>query len=62
MISPQHQRNKLGTNDTEIYKAHNMIENFAAKLKQYRAIGTRYDPSGGELSGVRLFWLLGSSG
>ena len=29
--------------DKEIYKARHLIENFFAKLKQYRAIATRYD-------------------
>lgn len=29
--------------DEELYKARHLIENFFAKLKQYRAIATRYD-------------------
>ncbi len=29
--------------DTELYKARHLIENFFCKLKQYRAIATRYD-------------------
>ena len=29
--------------DHELYKARHLIENFFAKLKQYRAIATRYD-------------------
>ncbi|QSW93573.1 transposase [Rhizobium lentis] len=29
--------------DTELYKARHLIENFLAKLKQYRPIATRYD-------------------
>jgi transposase len=29
--------------DKELYKARHLIENFFAKLKQYRAIATRYD-------------------
>jgi transposase len=29
--------------DRDIYKARHLIENFFAKLKQYRAIATRYD-------------------
>ncbi len=29
--------------DQELYKARHLIENFFAKLKQYRAIATRYD-------------------
>ncbi|MGP9690095.1 IS5 family transposase [Psychrobacter sp. AOP22-C1-C5] len=29
--------------DKELYKARQLIENFFAKIKQYRAIATRYD-------------------
>ena len=29
--------------DKDLYKARHLIENFFAKLKQYRAIATRYD-------------------
>ncbi|HEY9906518.1 MAG TPA: transposase, partial [Thermosynechococcaceae cyanobacterium] len=29
--------------DKHLYKARHLIENFFAKLKQYRAIATRYD-------------------
>jgi transposase len=29
--------------DVELYKARHLIENFFCKLKQYRAIATRYD-------------------
>ncbi len=29
--------------DNHLYKARHLIENFFAKLKQYRAIATRYD-------------------
>ncbi|MBD2542290.1 transposase, partial [Planktothricoides raciborskii] len=29
--------------DKELYKARHLIENFFARLKQYRAIATRYD-------------------
>ena len=32
--------------DRELYKARHLIENFFAKLKQYRAIATRYDKLG----------------
>ncbi len=31
------------TYDRDLYKARPLIENFFAKLKQYRAIATRYD-------------------
>ncbi|MCC6716575.1 MAG: transposase, partial [Acetobacteraceae bacterium] len=29
--------------DRDIYKARHLIENFFAKIKQFRAIATRYD-------------------
>ncbi len=29
--------------DRDLYKARHLIENFFARLKQYRAIATRYD-------------------
>ena len=61
MISPRHHRKILRTYDTELYKARHLIENFAAKRLLYPAIATPYHPSGGELFGVRFFWLLGSS-
>jgi transposase len=32
--------------DKDLYKARHLIENFFAKLKQYRAIATRYDKRG----------------
>ena len=62
VMSSRHHRKILRTYDTELYKARHLIENFFAKLKQYRAIAMPYHPSDGELSGVRLFWLLRSSG
>ncbi|MGH9665983.1 MAG: transposase, partial [Bryobacteraceae bacterium] len=31
------------TFDREMYKARHLMENFFCKLKQYRAIATRYD-------------------
>lgn len=38
-------KNRLNptTYDKHLYKARHLIENFFAKLKQYRAIATRYD-------------------
>ena len=32
--------------DTEIYKERHLIENFFAKIKQFRAIATRYEKAG----------------
>ena len=38
-------KNRLQTRsyDKELYKARHLIENFFAKLKQFRGIATRYD-------------------
>ncbi len=38
--------------DKECYKARHLIENFFAKLKQYRAIATRYDKTAGNFLGA----------
>lgn len=62
VISPRRNCKTLETYDAQLYKARHLIKNFFPKLKQYQAIATRYHPSGGELSGVRFFWLLPSSG
>lgn len=43
VIPPKRNRKNLREYDQELYKARHLIENFFAKLKQYRAIATRYD-------------------
>jgi len=43
VIPPKSNRKKPRDYDKELYKARHLIENFFAKLKQYRAIATRYD-------------------
>ncbi|WP_446720715.1 IS5 family transposase [Mesorhizobium sp. L-8-3] len=43
VIPPRSNRKQPRRYDTELYKARHLIENFFAKLKQYRAIATRYD-------------------
>ncbi len=41
--------------DREIYKSRHLIENFFAKLKQFRAIATRYDKTARSfLAGIHL--------
>jgi len=41
--------------DRELYKVRHLIENFFAKLKQFRAIATRYDKTARAfLSGIHL--------
>jgi transposase len=43
VIPPKANRNVPREYDKELYKARHLIENFFAKLKQFRAIATRYD-------------------
>jgi transposase len=43
VIPPKANRKQQCLYDKEFYKARHLIENFFAKLKQFRAIATRYD-------------------
>uniref|UniRef100_UPI0004879E8D IS5/IS1182 family transposase n=1 Tax=Solimonas flava TaxID=415849 RepID=UPI0004879E8D len=44
IVIPSHPTRKVMRDyDRALYKARHLIENFFAKLKQYRAIATRYD-------------------
>ena len=48
--------------DRDIYRARHLIENFFAKLKQYRAIATRYDKTASNFLGAihmtaAIIWL-----
>jgi transposase len=43
VIPPRPNRRVLPDSDRELYKARHLIENFFCKLKQFRAIATRYD-------------------
>jgi transposase len=43
VIPPKSTRRNPRTCDLELYKARHLIENFYCKLKQFRAIATRYD-------------------
>jgi transposase len=43
VVHPKSNRKKHREYDKELYKARHLIENFFARLKQYRAIATRYD-------------------
>ncbi|MGH2416310.1 MAG: IS5 family transposase [Microcystaceae cyanobacterium] len=43
VIPPKSNRKEQRSYDKDLYKARHLIENFFAKLKQYRAIATRYD-------------------
>ena len=55
-------RKQPRTYDRVWYKARHLIENFFAKLKQYRAIATRYDKTarnflGGIYLAASIIWL-----
>ena len=43
VIPPRAHRRTPRDFDRDLYKARHLIENFFARLKQYRAIATRYD-------------------
>jgi transposase len=43
VIPPKSNRKIERQYDKDLYKARHLIENFFAKLKQYRALATRYD-------------------
>jgi transposase len=44
VVSPPKANRKIKRDyDRDIYKSRHLIENFFAKLKQFRAIATRYD-------------------
>lgn len=43
VIPPRGNRKNPRAYDRELYKARHLIENFFAKIKQFRAIATRYD-------------------
>lgn len=43
VIPPKSHRKIPREYDAEMYKARHLIENFFAKLKQFRGIATRYD-------------------
>ena len=43
VIPPKNNRKEPRTYDKELYKARHLIENFFCKLKQFRAIATRYE-------------------
>lgn len=55
VIPPKSNRKVARTFDRDLYKARHLIENFFAKLKQFRAIATRYDKTARNfLAGVHL--------
>jgi transposase len=55
VIPPKSTRKARRAYDKELYKARHLIENFFCKLKQYRAIATRYDKTARNfLAGIHL--------
>ena len=55
VIPPRGNRKTYRDYDRDLFKARHAIENFFAKLKQFRAIATRYDKTACNfLAGVHL--------
>jgi len=55
VIPPKSNRKVQRPYDKELYKARHLMENFYCKLKQYRAIATRYDKTARNfLAGIHL--------
>ncbi len=55
VIPPKANRTVQRDYDRDFYKARHLIENFFAKLKQFRAIATRYDKTARNfLAGIHL--------
>ena len=62
VIPPKASRTNSRPYDRDLYKVRHLIENFFAKLKQYRAIATRYDKTATSYQGMidlatLLIWL-----
>jgi transposase len=43
MRKPKANHSLPGDDDHDLYEGRHLVENFSAKLKQFRAIATRYD-------------------
>jgi len=55
VIPPKANRKTKRDYDRDIYKSRHLVENFFAKLKQFRAIATRYDKTAVSfLAGIHL--------
>jgi transposase len=52
VIPPKKSRVNPADYDKDVYKYRHLIENFFAKLKQYRAIATRYDKTANNFLGA----------
>jgi transposase len=52
VIPPRANRKEPRSYDKDLYQARHLIENFFARLKQYRAIATPYDKRAGHFLGA----------
>ena len=52
VIPPKSNRKQVRFYDKWLYQARHLVENFFAKLKQYRAIATRYDKTASNFLGA----------
>ena len=52
VIPPRSNRKEPRSYDRHLYKERHLVENFFARLKQYRAIATRYDKTARTFLGV----------
>jgi transposase len=57
VIPPKPNRRSPRTYDRDLYKARHLIENFFARLKQFRAITTRYDKTARNFLAASVVWL-----
>lgn len=55
MIPPRSNRKQQRDYDKDMYKARHLIENFFAKLKQFRALATRFDKTSGNFLAANYF-------
>jgi len=55
VIPPKRNRTAPREYDKDLYRARHVVENFFAKLKQYRGIATRYDKRGVNFLGG-IYW------
>ncbi len=55
VIPPKRNRKRPRSYDKHLYQARHLIENFFAKLKQYRALATRYDKTARNFLGAVYF-------
>ena len=63
VIPPKSHRRVQRQYDKHLYKARHLVENFFCKLKQYRAIATRYDKTARNFLGAvymvaAMIWLI----